>query len=661
MEPTPLEDQPVCPLVTTYTEEWGIPHKLLELLHRVRQHDFEEGPIPIKMPSTIRTVTKSGKTFSLRNFQTQMTAHLIKMPRFINGDGVGLGKTISSLIAAAFLREKHDNKLKIIVFGTKSTTHQWKDEGFDEFTTLRTHVMTDTHAKLKGHPARVQQLREFLEGDEWDVLVCKYTSFIGKRKTLEGEFDADGYPIDKGQKEEMSSEMKEILDLIEPHGENLIVICDECQKFKSTTSQARKLIMHMSRRVGRVWAMTATVIQNSLDEFYSIASAIGIRPFGTMNQFREKYCRYKMVYIGRGREKPKLIGYSNVKDFKIGMRPFYYGRSQAQVKEVLPRLSTQYIPIELDAKQVKLFEDIKSGKFILPASIKKIAGELHEKERDPSNQMTLLAVIQQIANHPCLIMPEGDGGLHTKALSPKEEALLDLLDGDLEGEKVLIFTRSRKWIDRFEWLCANGHFTKRKFLRITGKESEGQRAINKQLFQTDDEHDMMFINSAIMEGANLQQSAHMICLDLPWGWGALIQLVGRMVRMYSPHLTNTLHIMIAKGTIDEYVIDTLKSKKGVFEKVLGESHSTGLLDSGLDAGADLDLAAGMETLNDDKEFREMLTAHLKKGDRTMSVFLSGAKIAEAIDDGEDYVMTFDDKKAKHSNKYSKDFNFSDRW
>ena len=660
METKEPEDQPVCPLITPYTEEWGVPHKLLELLYRVRQHDFETGPIPIKMPSCMRTVTKSGKAFGLRNFQTQMTAHLIKMPRFINGDAVGLGKSVSSIAAAAFLREKHENKLKIIVFGTKSTTHQWKDEGFDEFTTLRTRVVTDTYEKTKGHAARVEQLKDFLDNDKWDVLICKYTSFIGKRRTLEGEFDADGYPIERGQKEEMSQEMKEILDIIEPHGDNIILICDECQKFKSTTSQVRKLVMHMSKRIGRVWAMTATVIQNSLDEFYSIASAIGIRPFGTMYKFRENFCRYKMVYIGKGREKPKLIGYRNVKEFKIGMRPFYYGRSQAQVKEKLPRLSTQYIPIELETKQVKLFEDIKTGKFILPASIKKIAGELHEKERDPSNQMTLLAVMQQIANHPCLILPDGDTGIHTKSLSPKEESLLDLLDGELDGEKVLVFTRSRKWIDRFEWLCANGHFTKRKFLRITGKESEEQRAINKRLFQNDSEYDLMFINSAIMEGANLQQSAHMICLDLPWGWGALIQLVGRMVRMYSPHLTNTLHIMIAKGTIDEYVVDTLKSKKGVFEKVLGESHSTGLLDSGLDAGTDLDLAAGMETLNDDKEFREMLTAHLKDRDKTMNVFLSGAKIAEAIDDGEDYVMTFDEK-PKRSNKSSVSFEFSDRW
>lgn len=652
-------EEELCPLITPYTDTFGVPRKTLELLYRVRQHDPEEGPIPVKMPSTFREFARtSGKPLRLRNFQTQATAHMIKMPRFINGDGVGLGKTISSVAAAAYLKEKHEDKLKIIVFGTKSTTYQWKDEGFDEFTTLRTHVMTDTYKKLKDHKARLEQVKDFLETDEWDVLICKYTSLVGRRKKLEGEFDQDGNPIDPGQREEMSQEMRDLLTLVQPHGANIILICDECQKFKGTTSQARSLVMHLNRYVGRIWAMTATVIQNSLDEFYAIASAIGIRPFGPMYKFREDFCRYRDTYIGNGRTKPKLVGYKNVKEFKIGMRPFYYGRSQKQVKEPLPALSTQYHPIDLDPKQLKLMDEIRSGKFILPPSIKKVGGEFIEKDRDPKNQMTLMAVMQQISNHTCLILPEDDKGLLTKSLSPKEEALQELLDGSLAGEKVLVFTKSRKWIDRFEHLCKHERFTSRKFLRITGKENEEQRSVNKKLFQTDDSYDLMFINTAIMEGANLQQSAHMINLDMPWGWGALIQLVGRMVRMGSPHSNNTLHIMVAKGTIDEYVIDTLRKKKGVFEVILGESHSSGLLETGVDAGSDLDLAAGMETLNDDKEFREMLNAHLKT--TPMKNFLSGAIIKEAQDEGDDYIMSFE-KDPKLSIKKKTKFEFSDRW
>jgi len=643
-----------CPLVTPYTDNEGIPVKMLELLYRIRKHDPEDGPIPVPVPSCFREFSLTAhKPVKLKNFQTQMTAHLIKMHRFINGEGTGLGKTLESIAAAAYLHEKHG--CKILVLGTKSTTYQWKTEGFDEFTTLRTHVATDTYKGLKGSQARLAQITDFLKNDMCDVMICKYSSLIGRTKSLEGEFDEQGYPIEKGQREELSQEVKDLIQIVEPYGEKLILICDEAQKFKSTTTQVRKMILELQSRVGRVWAMTATVIQNSLEEFYSIASAIGIRPFGGMAKFRDRFCKYQMSYIGNGRQKPSLVGYRNVKEFKIGMRPFYLGRSCAQVKEPLPKLTTLYHPIDLDAKQVKMLEDIRSKKLVLPPSIHKIAGEIVEKERDADNRMTMLSVMQLISNHPCLIDPTDKKAFFSKSLSPKEEALLELLDGELAGEKVLVFTKSRKWIDRFEQLCKDGHFTNRKFLRITGAEDEKQRDTNKRLFQTDPDYNLLFINTAIMEGANLQQSAHMILLDAPWGWGALIQLVGRMVRMSSPHSVCTLHVVCAKGTIDEYVIDTLRGKKGVFDIILGESHAAGLLDT----GNDLDLSSGMETLNDDKEFRELLTAHVKT--TKMGDYLKGKILAEAIGEGKDYVMSFE-KEPKESNKNKKkSFEFSEKW
>ena len=76
--------------------------------------------------------------------------------------------------------------------------------------------------------------------------------------------------------------------------------------------------------------------------------------------------------------------------------------------------------------------------------------------------------------------------------------------------------------------------------------------------------------------------------------------------MASPHSMCTLHVLVAKGTIDEYVLDTLKGKKGVFEKILGQSHTTGLLSNSLL----VDLDSGMES--EDSDFASLLKAHCKK-------------------------------------------------
>ena len=64
-------------------------------------------------------------------------------------------------------------------------------------------------------------------------------------------------------------------------------------------------------------------------------------------------------------------------EFKRGLRPFYLGRSQAQVKEPLPRLQTTYHAVDLDAKQTRLLlEDIPNGTFALPPTLVNVAGEI---------------------------------------------------------------------------------------------------------------------------------------------------------------------------------------------------------------------------------------------------------------------------------------------
>ena len=64
--------------------------------------------------------------------------------------------------------------------------------------------------------------------------------------------------------------------------------------------------------------------------------------------------------------------------------------------------------------------------------------------------------------------------------------------------------------------------------------------------------------------------------------------------MASPHAACTLHILFARGTVDEYVIEIQKSKKGVFERILGSAGTVGLLEEGKDLGDELDqIAVGL--------------------------------------------------------------------
>lgn len=632
--PNQTEEFLQCPLRTAYATSdvyktierpfAALSGELLEKLYVIRQWpiDAVNNPVPFKIPAVVREFLfdpfeqkLTDEKLTIKEFQKQAIHHLIRMPRFILGDAVGLGKTLDALVAFAWLKERNPTA-KMVVITTKSTTYQWADE-CQKYTTLRAKVMTDTYKGLKTSNARYSQMIDFLEGDDYDILVAKYDSLKGRRKI----------DPETKKKEKLSEETRTFREIIKEHRDKIILTLDECHRLKKPGTEARRFVMAVCRYPERVWALTATVIKNSLDEFYSIALAIGVAPLGSMQEFWGEYCLWREAPIGNGRTISLITGFKNVAYFKEQLRPFFLGRSQAQVNEPLPKLTTVFHPIELDEKQAKLLVEIPMGLIELPPILFKVEGEIYQKERDHENEMTQLSIQQLVVNHWALIDRNNPDMYLTTKLSPKEDALLEMLDGEYRGEKMVVYTKYKTWIDRLEWLTKNGHFTERKFLRITGDESEKQRNENKRLFQSSTSgYDLIVINAAGMEGINLQQAAHMVMLDVPWSWGDLIQLVGRMVRMASPHSACTLHVMVAKGTIDEYAVETLKGKKGVFEAVLGNSHSAGILGS----GGSFDLSSGMEQAGNEEEFRRLLRAYAKK--ISLSRYLTGEQIERSLNE-----------------------------
>lgn len=621
------------PLITPLTRFMNVTDEDLARLYAIRKEgDFELPPMPL-----LKThIDEDNKPLNIRRYQQQMICHLAAMPRFIDGDSVGLGKTLCAIAGLCAFHEQlrlQGKRMKVVIFTTTSTAHQWATE-IERFSGLKPWVLKDAY-KFKGdskvtygHAARIAQLQKFIDHPKLDVLICRYSQWIGRRKKITTALDADGRRVDHEGKEFLSQEIREFRDSLKDLRGRAAMVLDETHKIKNPEAQIRKLVVAVHRRFDKVWGLTATAIKNHLEEFYSITAAIGVTPLGSLDHFREHHCSWELQNAG-GRVVPKITGYKGLDKFKVGMRPWYWGRSQAQVKEPLPKLTTIYHPVDLSDEESKLLlVDIPGGAYVLPPTVKKVAGEIELVDRDTSNMMTMLSVYQLVANSMALLDTGDTKKFHSPKLSTKEEVLLDLLDGELAGEKVIVYTKYRTWIDRLEHLTKGNRFTARQFLRITGAEGGKTREKNRQLFQGNPEYDFIMINNAAIEGVNLQQAAHLICLDLPWSWGDLIQLVGRMVRMASPHSACTLHLIFARGTVDEYVIEIQKSKKGVFERILGSAGTVGLLEEGIDLAQELDNAAvGLEDESDD-DFRDMLRAHGRK--IGLGAYVTGTILAKEV-------------------------------
>lgn len=181
----------------------------------------------------------------------------------ILADEVGLGKTIEASLAFAQKWAEHRRKLLLIVPAT--LRKQWSQELEEKFS-LPTHIL---EAK------NFNQARKIGAGNPFDVkstfgrqaiIICSYEFAARKDKELEV------IPWD-------------------------LVVFDEAHKLrniykKEGAKTAKKLNEALASRPKIL--LSATPLQNNLQELYGLVSVIDPHFFGDLNSFRSRYCKLKL-------------------------------------------------------------------------------------------------------------------------------------------------------------------------------------------------------------------------------------------------------------------------------------------------------------------------------------------------------------------------------
>ena len=460
--------------------------------------------------------------FKLRYYQVQGILHMVLMPRFLLGDDTGLGKTIQAITALCFLWEK-DPELKALVLTTKSATVQWAKEFLKFGTGIKVFV-------CKG--AKKQRLaihEEWRKSTGPTVMVMGYASARSDFTQLQN---------DKGH----------------------VIIFDEATAFKNPKTQVHQVCKHLSMQASRTWALTATLIKNHLMEGHGIYSVVKPGLFGTANNFMYYFCIVEMMMVGKGRKVPRIVGYfpEKVEEFRERIWPYFLGRPKHEVATELPTLTRQIIEVGVTKHQDSKYREALEGFLVVSE------GTDEEEEKEVS-KLTAIIYCQQIINHPDLIGCEGE--------SEKLDVLIDKLsNGDLAGEKVIVFTRFRKMVDLVMPICKKA---KINAVRITGSENADQRQAAQDAFQDlNSDTNVVFITMAGSDAINLQAAKAIIFFDSPWSAGDYIQILGRMIRIGSKHTkVFAIHLCALWSggpTVDQRVMDVLTKKMGLIEAVLGE-------------------------------------------------------------------------------------------
>ena len=440
-------------------------------------------------------------------------------------DGFVNHNTLETIAALCYLWEKEPNQ-KVIVLTTKSAAMQWMRE-FGKFTRGVKVILS------RGSPRQREHAREMFNNSTGPtVLITGYRSAVQ---------DFIHYQSLKGY----------------------VLVLDEATAFKNHKTQVHQVCRHLSSQASRVWGLTATLIKNNLMEGWGIYQVIVPGLFKpSYNAFMLYFAITRMQRIPRSnRQVPLVVGYypEKIAEFRKIIDPFFIGRPKHLVASELPSLTSQMIEVDMSEEQEEKYAEALNGLLTMG------------NDTDPNSavkevtKLTAISYCQEIVNDLRLINCEGD--------SPKLNALVDLLtEGDLAGEKVIVFTRFEKMVGL---IMDRLRAEKIPVVRLTGAEGEEARDLAKTQFQDPNGNvRVICITTAGSEAVNLQAAKAIICYDTPWSAGDFLQLLGRMIRIGSNHdRVFCIHLMSRgkrRKTIDHRVMDVLSSKMDLVEAVLGK-------------------------------------------------------------------------------------------
>lgn len=538
------------------------------LLEVCREHNLEDHSAFIKVQEVctnryfydpVRSLTQGHAP--VMDLEVDDSSHCFQ------GNGIVNHNTIQAIGALCYMWAKEP--LRALIVTPKSAMRQWEGE-FDKFSrgvkVFVVHGNIEQRTKIYEAWANAP-----LSGDK-PVLIINYALLIrdwsyGSRViTPPG---GKGKPIIlPGLLQRLLSEVTE-----------LAVIYDECQAFKESSTKTWQVCQYISGKAQRVYGLTATLLKNRLMEGFSIYKVIAPWLFTTKTAFMNDFCVVKLQPVKGGRKVPLVVGYRNLQQFRSRIDPVYLGRLKHEISDELPKLVTKDIKCELSKLEDAKYSEAIEGVL-----------ELGDGEvRDYSEHATLVALIycQQIVNSLTMLRyKEGDEvGIgvdfettHKVDMGAKEQALVELLTGEQEDSKVIVYTRFESLVERLRGLLAKEGI---KSVRITGKENDtARREAQKVFLDTKSDVSVIFITAAGSEAINLQSASALVFYDAPWSWGDYVQILGRPVRIGSVHDTVVVYHLIGerprntkmeRKTIDHHVLELLRSKKKVIDAVLGEA------------------------------------------------------------------------------------------
>ena len=416
--------------------------------------------------------------------------------RAILADEVGLGKTIEAglILAELRLRGLADRTLVITPAGLVA---QWQEELERKF----------------GVPTTIP-------GQDVDRGVLVASLAAARRDPLKSQLTADPWDL---------------------------IIVDEAHRVRAPRSASGQLIRQLRSRY--LLLLTATPVENRLQDLYEMVSLVAPGLLGTAAQFRAAHGTGPLTTPGK---EPRNTAALRKQTAEVMIR-----HRRSEVSVLLPQRLAETVRVEPSGAERQWYAD-------LTARVRAEGRTTTSAQRLALRSVAKLAGSSPAAAAPTLAKIGWDdlarrGSLLTAPA--KVAVLLDRLGRFTQaGQKVLVFTAFRQTLELLTDQVPGAAVYHGSLPR-----AEKERVI--ATFR--DEAQVLLSTESAGEGRNLQFCHVMVNMDLPWNPMQIEQRLGRLHRVGQEHdvlLTN----LVASGTIEEQVLHVLEAKINLFELVVGE-------------------------------------------------------------------------------------------
>jgi SNF2 family DNA or RNA helicase len=440
----------------------------------------------------------------LYSYQEEGVMHLAFGRRVLLADDMGLGKTIQAIAAAALLKQLRDIQHVLIVTPT-SLKHQWARE-IRRFTSLSVQV-------IEGNQTQRRQLyrqRQF--------------------------FNIVNYELVRYDEKEIT---REAFDL---------VILDEAQRIKNWRTKTADTVKRL--RSPYAFVLTGTPLENRLDELYSVLQFIDPTILGPLWRFNQRYYEVERRPTGSY----KVLGYTNLDELRHRIAPYVLRRVRDEVLLDLPERIDSNFFVEMTDPQWDAYGEYEARVARLMALAKRRPLTPEEHQILLGSLVKMRLICNALALHDPEIKPQD-----RERTAPKLRELREILGEEVagNGHKAILFSQ---WSGMLALTEPALEKLKLGWVKLTGDVPSNKRGALIEQFFEDPQCKVFLSTDAGGVGLNLQAASMVVNLDLPWNPAVLDQRIARAHRHGQLHTVNVVNL-IAEGTIEERMLDTLAAKR----------------------------------------------------------------------------------------------------